>query len=235
MSDTFDFQLSDEEKTRILAERRVAQGGAKPVPPQADIPRSDADVFGAIPPATPPGPYSEDPADLAATLGLDATPTPLQVLAAQEPDPLRTPPTVRELDPVTVSTGAPDPEPGEPQDATAPAADPDAWQHRTVLFRETIPLEYRDADEAAILALSMTSTPGLAAAVQLSIFSSFLARHLSANSFVLLASMMMEGHDGMDIMTEAVHTIVAETRKAAEVKTAEAEAAKNAAGTVPPA
>lgn len=55
------------------------------------------------------------------------------------------------------------------------------WEYETTEY-EGFPLEYRRPDESALLAISLSSMPGLGADQQMQIFTAFMGNHLSSKT-----------------------------------------------------
>lgn len=84
--------------------------------------------------------------------------------------------------------------PEDEEEAPAPAP----WPHLTMEFGGRT-LEVRKPDESALIAISMTGTPGLSPQTQMSIFTKFLANHLSPESFVVVVEAMTDPESGVNI------------------------------------
>lgn len=102
--------------------------------------------------------------------------------------------------PTPADEGSPDPETGGDNHVVA---DPDAWPHETMSF-EGMTIEYRQASASAAVALTMANSPGLSDMARLSIFSTFLVKHMSETSFIAVVSEMM----GVDVPVGMLQKLV---------------------------
>lgn len=73
-----------------------------------------------------------------------------------------------------------------------------AWPHLTMEYAGQV-LEVRKPDESALVAVSMTGTPGLSPQTQMRIFTKFLVNHLSPESFVTVVEAMTDPESGVNI------------------------------------
>jgi hypothetical protein len=79
------------------------------------------------------------------------------------------------------------------EDESAPA-----WPHQVIDYAG-LKLEVRKPDESALVAITMTGTPGLSPQAQLRIFTKFLANHMSEDSFTTVVEAMTDPDAGVDI------------------------------------
>lgn len=86
---------------------------------------------------------------------------------------------------------------GEAEDTPAEVG-PAPWPHLTMQYAD-LDLQVRKPDESALVAVSMTGTPGLAPQTQMRIFTKFLVNHLSPESFVIVVEAMTDPESGVNI------------------------------------
>lgn len=87
---------------------------------------------------------------------------------------------------------------GEAEVAKEQGAEQPAWPHLTMEYAGQV-LEVRKPDESALVAVSMTGTPGLSPQTQMRIFTKFLVNHLSPESFVTVVEAMTDPESGVNI------------------------------------
>lgn len=79
---------------------------------------------------------------------------------------------------------------------TAPAKP--VWPHQVMTYQGHV-FEVRKPDEAALIAVSMSSDPALGSQVQVAIFSKFLRSHMSPGSYVDMIMLMADSDAGLTI------------------------------------
>lgn len=90
---------------------------------------------------------------------------------------------------------------GIPQAAeTSTKVDGDEWPHLTI-EHAGMTLQVRKPDESALIAISMTGTPGILPQTQMRIFTKFLMNHMSPDSFVQVIEAMTTPESGVSIQS----------------------------------
>lgn len=84
----------------------------------------------------------------------------------------------------------------------AKADEPAPWPHQRMsmdIGSEVLELEVRKPSESALVAVSMSSLPGLTPQAQMKIFATFFTKHLSITSMGTVLATMADPDSGLDI------------------------------------
>lgn len=87
-------------------------------------------------------------------------------------------------------------------DAAEEVAEPEPWPHESTVINlpeGEMLLEYRKPSEAALVAVTMSTLPGLTPQTQMSIFATFFTKHLSPGSMGQVLAAMADPDSGLDL------------------------------------